>query len=73
MKIILDLTRVEANRLAKMCFHVSEEAHDIGRKAHLRPGEVCEPWHSEEWWTNLSYQINKQILMEDTDEESLPI
>lgn len=56
-----NFTPEEARRLADMCFHIAEEAHD--------DAECPEPWHSEDWWNSLAYHTRDQMKSHGITEE----
>ena len=53
MLISMKMTPVEARRLAEMCFHISEEAHD--------DADNPEPWFDEDWWTSLGHHLQDEM------------
>lgn len=64
MKIELNLPVKGWCRLLHMCDHIAEEAHDMDEE----PGtEQSEPWHSEEFWTNLSGAIEEKLNEQGID------
>jgi hypothetical protein len=60
--ITLKMFDVEAKRLANMCDHIGEEAHD---------GNNEEPWFAELWWNDLADNIRDQLRNQGVKEEEI--